>query len=101
MEKFKELERWEQLQSRAINRGMVTSVDRHKIKMTPGILKVLESSKRHEIHFLSLEEAESWLDGYDWMLEHATNLGWDLKAAERTAYELWDQQRILRTLSSD
>lgn len=100
-EKFRELERWAKLQHRAIDRGMVTSVDRHKIKMSPGVLKVLESSKRHEIHFLSLEEAESWLDGYDWMLEHATNLGWDLKAAEKDAYTQWDQQRILRVLSSD
>ena len=80
---------------------MVMSVDRHKIKMTPSLLKVLDSAKRQETHFLSLEEAESWLDGYDWMLAHATGMGFDLKTAEKTAYEQWDQQRILRVLSSD
>jgi hypothetical protein len=48
-----------------------------------------------------LEEAESWLDGYDWMLAHATGMGFDLKAAEKDAYDQWDQHRILRTLSSD
>jgi hypothetical protein len=51
--------------------------------------------------FLSLEEAEHWLDGYDWMLEHATGMGFDLKAAEKNAYTQWDQQRILRVLSTD
>ena len=100
-EKFRELERWEKLQHRAMDRGMITSVDRHKIKMSPSVLKVLESSRRHEVHFFSMEEAESWLDGYDWMLEHATTMGFDLKAAEKQAYEDWDQQRILRTLSHD
>ena len=48
-----------------------------------------------------MEEAESWLDGYDWMLEHATGMGFDLKASEKKAHEEWDQARILRVLSSD
>jgi len=100
-DKFRELERWEQLQHRAMDRGMVMSVDRHKIKMTPSVLKVLDSAKRQETHFLSLEEAESWFDGYDWMLAHATDMGFDLKAAEKNAYTQWDQQRILRVLSTD
>jgi hypothetical protein len=100
-EKFRELERWEQLQHRAMDRGFVMNVDRHKIKMTPSLLKVLEGNRRAETHFLSMEEAESWLDGYDWMLEHATAMGFDLKSAEKTAYEQWDQRRILRTLSAD
>jgi len=100
-DKFRELERWEQLQHRAMDRGFVMNVDRHKIKMTPSLLKVLEGNRRAETHFLSMEEAESWLDGYDWMLEHATSMGFDLKSAEKTAYDDWDQRRILRVLSSD
>ena len=100
-DKFRELERWEQLQHRAMDRGFIMNVDRHKLWMTPSLLKVLDSAKRQETHFLSLEEAESWLDGYDWMLAHATGMGFDLKTAEKTAYEQWDQQRILRVLSSD
>jgi len=101
MEKFKELERWEALQKRASDRGFIMNVDRHKLWMNPTALKVLDHSKRSGTNFLSLEEAESWLDGYDWLLEHTTNLGFNLKAAEKDAYALWDQHRILRTLSSD
>ena len=100
-DRFTELERFDKLRNRAMDRGFVMNVDRHKIKMTPSLLKVLDSARRSEQHFLSLEEAESWLDGYDWMLEHATSMGFDLKAAEKDAYTQWDQQRILRVLSSD
>ena len=95
------LERWERLRSRALDRVFVVSVDSHKIKMILSIMKILDYNKRKEMHFLSVKETESWLDSYDWMLEHATNMGFDLKAAEKTAYEQWDQRRILRTLSSD
>ena len=100
-DQFRELERWEQLQHRAMDRGFVMSVDRHKIKMTPSFLKVLEGDRRAETHFHSMEEAESWLDGYDWMLAHAASMGFDLKSAEKTAYDEWDQRRILRILSID
>jgi hypothetical protein len=100
-DKLSELERWEKLRNRAMDRGFIMNVDRHKITMAPSVLKVLDHSKRREQTFLSIEEAQSWLDGYDWMLSHATGLGFDLKAAERTAYEHWDQSRILKVLSSD
>ena len=84
-----------------MDRGFIMNVDRHKISMGPSVLKVLDTSKRREQTFLSVEEAQSWLDGYDWMLAHATSLGFDLKAAEKIAYEDWDRNRILRVLSSD
>ena len=100
-EKFRELERWEQLQHRAMDRGFVMSVDRHKIKMTPSLLKVLDGNRRAETHFLSMEEAESWLDGYDWMLAHATAMGFDLKAAEKQSYDDWDQRRIYNALTKE
>jgi hypothetical protein len=100
-DRFTELERWEQLRSKAMDRGFVMNVDRHKIRMTPSMLKVIEGNRRAETHFLSLEEAESWLDGYDWMLEHVTSMGFDLKAAEKAAFDDWDQRRILKVLSSD
>ena len=100
-DKFRELERFDKLRNRAMDRGFIINVDRHKVWMNPSVLKVLDHSKRGAVSFLSLEEAESWLDGYDWMLEHAANLGFDLKAAERTAYEIWDQQRIYNTLSKE
>ena len=99
--KFQELERWEKLRDRAMDRGFMANVDRHKLTITPSALKVLDHSKRGSMSFLSLEEAESWLDGYDWMLKHATNLGWDIKAAEKAAYEHWDRQRIYNTLSKE
>ena len=100
-DKFRELERWEQLQHRAMDRGFIMNVDRHKLTITPSALKVLDHSKRGSVSFLSLEEAESWLDGYDWMLAHASSMGFDLKSAEKAAYDQWDQQRILRVLSID
>ena len=99
--KFQELERFDQLRNRAMDRGFIMNVDRHKLWMNPSVFKVLDHSKRSAVSFLSLEEAESWLDGYDWMLAHASSMGFDLKTAEKTAYEQWDQQRILRVLSSD
>jgi len=95
------LERWERLRSRAQERGFVMNVDRHKIKMTPSITKVIQGPRRQEMQFLGIEEAEHWFDGYDWMLAHAANLGFELKAAERAAMEKYDQDRILRSLSSD
>jgi hypothetical protein len=100
-EKFRELERWEQLQKRAMDRGFILNVDKHKIILNPSVLKVLDHSKRGPVHFFSMEEADSWLAGYDWMLEHATGMGFDLKTAEKNAYDQWDQHRILRVLSSD
>ena len=100
-DKLSELERWEKLRNRAMDRGFIMNVDRHKITMAPSVLKVLDHSKRGAVSFLSLEEVESWLDGYDWMLAHATGMGFDLKAAEKDAYDQWDQHRILRVLSSD
>ena len=96
-----EIERWEQLRIRAMDRGFVMNVDRHKIRMGPSVLKVLDHSKRVSVSFLSLEQAESWMDGYEWMLQHSESLGFNLKAAEQAAYEAWDQSRILRSLSSD
>jgi hypothetical protein len=99
--KFQELERWEKLRDRAMGRGFMANVDRHKLTITPSALKVLDHSKRGLMSFLSLEEAESWLDGYDWMLAHASSMGFDLKAAEKAAYDQWDQQRILRVLSTE
>jgi hypothetical protein len=100
-DRFTELERFDKLRNRAMDRGFIMNVDRHKLKMIPSLLKVLEGNRRAETHFLSIEEAESWLDGYDWMLAHATDMGFDLKAAEKTAYEEWDQRRIYNVLSKD
>ena len=100
-DKFRELERYDKLRNRAMDRGFIVNVDRHKLTITPTALKVLDHSKRSSMSFLSLEEAEHWLDGYDWMLEHATGMGFDLKAAEKNAYTQWDQQRILRVLSTE
>jgi hypothetical protein len=100
-ERFIELERFDKLCNRAMDRGFVMNVDRHKLKMTPSLLKVLEGNRRAETHFLSIEEAESWLDGYDWMLAHATAMGFDIKTAEKQSYDDWDQRRIMRVLSSD
>ena len=100
-DKFRELERFDKLRNRAMDRGFIMNVDRHKLWMNPSVLKVLDHSKRGSVTFLSLEEAEHWLDGYDWMLKHATNLGWDIKAAEKAAYEHWDRQRIYNTLSKE
>ena len=100
-DRFKELERWSTLQSRAMDRGFVTKVDRHKLTLYPSFIKVIEGPRRAEIHFSSLEEAESWLDGYEWLLEHVQDLGLDLKAAEKMAYERWDQRRIMDSLSRD
>ena len=100
-DKFRELERFDKLRNRAMDRGFIMNVDRHKLWMNPSVLKVLDHSKRSAVSFLSLEEAESWLDGYDWMLAHASSMGFDLKAAEKAAYDQWDQQRILHVLSID
>jgi hypothetical protein len=98
---LREIERWEQLRTRAMDRGFIMNVDRHKIRMAPSVLKLLQGTMRQELHFLSLEQAESWMDGYEWMLQHAESLGFNLKAAEKVAYDAWDQNRILRSLSSD
>ena len=100
-DKFRELERFDKLRNRAMDRGFIMNVDRHKLWMNPSVLKVLDHSKRSAVSFLSLEEAESWLDGYDWMLAHATGMGFDLTTAEKDAYTQWDQQRILRVLSTE
>ena len=100
-DKFRELERFDKLRNRAMDRGFIMNVDRHKLWMNPSVLKVLDHSKRGAVSFLRLEEAECWLDGYDWMLAHATGMGFDLTTAEKDAYTQWDQQRILRVLSTE
>ena len=101
MDRFNELVRWEELQAAAIERGFILNVDRHKLTLSPMMIKVIDHEKRGTMNFASMEEVGAWLNGYDWMLAHATGMGFDLKSAERDAYDEWDQQRILRVLSTE
>jgi hypothetical protein len=100
-DKFKELERFDKLRSRAMDRGFIVNVDRHKLTITPTVLKVLDHSKRSSMSFLSLEEAEGWLDGYMWMADYAKQLGWDQREAEKITREELDRQRIYNVLSKE
>jgi len=68
--------------------------------MTTSSLRITDMG-RSAVTFGSLEDAESWLDGYDYMAQHAQNLGFDVKAAERAALDAWDQKRIETVLSRD
>jgi hypothetical protein len=101
MDPFDELVRWEALQAAALERGFMLNVDRHKLTLSPMMIKVIDHEKRGTMNFASMEAVGAWLNGYDWMLAHASSMGFDLKAAERAAYEQWDQQRILRVLSTE
>lgn len=95
------LAQYEQLRRKASMLDFYVNVDRHGIELRPGLMKAMPDREKSSMVFNSVEEVECFLNGVEWQVGYAKQLGFDQNAAERTWREERDRERILITLSKE